>query len=157
MKVLALDPATKTGWAYSSDGVVHTASGVWDFSVKRDESGGMRLIRLESKLEVIRNELGVDLLVFEAARNAGPHMQGAVVVQSELQGVMKYWSERCDVQYRGYSPTEIKKWATGKGNSGKPLMVEAARLKWPGVEIVDDNQADAMHLLDLALSEYGQV
>ena len=34
-------------------------------------------------------------------------------------------------------------------------MVEAARVKWPDVEIVDDNMADALWLLDLAKSELG--
>ena len=58
MKILALDPATHTGWAHSCG-----ASGVWDLSIRRDESSGMRLIRLDSKLDEMKRSVGVDLVV----------------------------------------------------------------------------------------------
>lgn len=151
MNILALDPATHCGWAYSKVG--YEGSGTWDLSIRRDESAGMRLIRLAGKLEELRKSMGVDLLVYEAARNAGPKMQGALVVQSELQGVIKFWCEQNKIQYRGYSPSEIKKHATGKGNANKDAMLAAARIKWPGF-IGDDNEADAKWLLDLAMKEY---
>lgn len=116
----------------------------------------MRLIRLQGKLQEIYNAVGIDLLVFEAARNAGPKMQGALVVQSELQGVIKLWCETKrltgqsgKIEYKGVSPTEVKKHATGKGNAGKPLMVAAAQAKW-GNGITDDNEADALWILDFA-------
>ena len=149
MNILALDPATKCGWAHSSG-----PSGTWDLSTRRDESGGMKLIRLVSKLD----ELwcfgeGFSLLVYEAARHAMPKMQGALVHQAELQGCIKLWCETNRVQYRGYSPNEIKKHATGKGNAGKPEMIAKAKTKWPGF-IGDDNEADAKWLLDLSTTEY---
>ena len=145
MLVLALDPATKTGWAHSRG-----QSGVWDLSVRRDESGGMRLIRFEGKLNEILESVGIELVVYEAARHGAPKMQGALVVQAEIQGVLKLWCERNAIEYRGFSPSEIKKHATGKGNSGKDLMVSAGRRKWPEKNLEDDNQADALWLLDLA-------
>lgn len=151
MRVLALDPATHTGFAHSSE-----FSGVWDLSVRKDESSGMRLIRLDSKLNEIRDSLGVDLLVFEAARGGMPGRLGALVVSAEIQGHVKFWCEQNKINFRGYSPTEIKKHATGKGNSGKPLMMEKAEAKWPAVTILDDNHADALWLLDLAMQEYGK-
>lgn len=147
MNILAIDPATKCGWAHSCG-----ASGVWDLSVKRDESAGMRLMRLKSKLNACY-ETGFDLLVFEAARNAAPKMQGALVIQSQLQGVIVLWCEEKAIDYRGYSPTEIKKHATGKGNANKSAMIKAANER--GWHPADDNEADAMWLLDLAKSQYG--
>jgi len=146
MNILALDPATKCGWAHSSG-----ASGTWDLSVRRDESGGMRLLRLRSKL---MSTVPLDLVVFEAARNAGPKMQGALVVQASLQAIITLWCEDNGIEYRGYSPTEIKKHATGKGNAGKEQMIAAAKAKWMGREFVDDNEVDALWLLDLAAGEY---
>lgn len=146
--ILALDPATKCGYAHSCG-----VCGTWDLSVRRDESSGMRLIRLAAKIAEIHKSVGIDVLVFEAARNAGPKMQGALVVQAEFQGQIKAWCENNKVEYRGYSPTEIKKHATGKGNAGKELMIFKARAKWPAAGIVDDNQADALWLLDLAEKE----
>lgn len=149
MNVLALDPATTTGWAHSSG-----ASGVWDFSIRRDESRGMRLIRFNKKLHEIYESVGIDLLAYEAARNAGPKMQGALVVQSELQGVLKLFCEKKRIDYIGLSPSEIKKHATGKGNANKEAMVEAASGKFIGTDILDDNHADALHILDFIKVRY---
>lgn len=153
--ILALDLATTTGWAHGNKGL--STSGVWDLSVRRDESGGMRLLRLAAKLRDIEDVTGFDLVVFEAARHAAPKMQGALVVQAELQGIVKSFCELRGINYRGYSPSEIKKHATGKGNANKAAMVQAAKHRWPSVRITDDNQADALWLLDLAVQEYGDV
>jgi Holliday junction resolvasome RuvABC endonuclease subunit len=147
VNILAVDPATRCGWAHSAG-----ASGTWDLSIRRDESAGMRLLRLRGKLEEIRATVGVDLLVYEAARHAAPKMAGALVVQATLQGVLLLWAEQNRVEYRGYSPSEIKKHATGKGNAGKDVMLAAARARWPTVG--DDNEADARWLLDLASETY---
>lgn len=146
MNLLALDPATNCGYAHSCG-----VSGTWDLSVRRDESGGMKLIRLRAKLTEMRDSVGVGVIVFEAARHAAPKMQGALVVQAELQGVIKAWCIDNEVQFRGYSPSEIKKHATGKGNANKDAMLVAARAKWP--KNMDDNEADALWLLDLARKE----
>jgi Holliday junction resolvasome RuvABC endonuclease subunit len=144
---LALDPATKCGWAHSSG-----AFGTWDLSAKRDESKGMRLVRLRAQLnEVLR--LGVDYVFFEAARHAAG--TNALVVQSELQGIIKIWCEDNRAlglikEYRGIGPSEIKKFATGKGNANKEAMIAAAKKRFPHCDIQDDNQADALMLLELA-------
>ena len=142
MKILALDPATKCGWAHSGG-----SSGTWDLSIRTDESGGMRLIRLEGKLVTIHNSVGIDVVVYEAARHAGPNMGRALVVQAEMQGVIKLWCDVRDIPYRGFSPSEIKKHATGRGNANKIQMMDAAFAK--GWRPNDDNEADAMWLLDL--------
>jgi len=147
MRILALDFATRTGWAHSSG-----PHGVWELAVRRDESAGMRLIRFRGKLREVADNVGVDLIVFEAARHGAPTMQGALVVCAELQGVLKLWAEECGIEYRGYSPSEIKKHATGKGNASKSDMLAAARtpaqfVKWGVVAWHDE--ADALWLLDL--------
>ena len=154
MNILALDPATKTGFAHSCG-----ACGTWDLSIRRDESRGMRLIRLRGKLNEVLKNTGVDLLVFESARNAGPGMQGALVVQAEIQSVIKVWCFDNDVEYRGYSPKEIKKHATGNGNASKAKMLEAAKNHWheDWLKDKDDNAIDAMWLLDLTERDYGDV
>lgn len=150
MIILALDPACKCGYAY---GALETlVTGTWDLNVRKDESKGMRLIRLRSKLNELR-EYGVGMMVFESARAAGGHM-GPLVVQAEFQGIIKAWAEDAGIAYRGYSSTEIKKFATGKGNAKKPEMINAAIHKF-GREVADDNEADALALWHLAFSEYG--
>lgn len=155
MKILAIDPATTCGWALG-DSTLNTpagviASGTWDLSVRRDESGGMRLVRLQNKMgEFGYSNHKLDFVVFEAARHAGAKMQGALVCQAEIQGAIKLYCEWQEIEYRGYSPSEIKKHATGKGNASKEMMMAAARERW---HIGDDNEADALWLLDLAMTD----
>lgn len=144
MKILAIDPATRCGWAHS-DGM----GGTWDLSIRRDESAGMRLLRLRGKLKEIHQTLGIEVLAFEAARNAAPKMQGALVIQAQLQAVIVTFCEDNQIQYRGFSPTEVKKHATGKGNASKEEMIHFAKQKWPLIQIADDNHADALHILSL--------
>jgi len=142
--VLALDPATHCGWAHSNG-----LSGTWDLSVKKDESSGMRLMRLRRKLDEIEVAAGVDIVIFEAARGGMPGRLGALVVSSEIQGVIKLWCEENHTPYKGVSPSEVKKHATGKGNSNKEAMMAAALKKWKK-KLADDNEADALWILDLA-------
>lgn len=145
LRILALDPATHCGYAISQD-----LYGVWDLTPKRDESIGMRLIRFRSKLKEIITLENINLVVFE--RPGGQH-QGAVIVHAEIQGQIKVICEDLEIEYRAYSSQEIKKFATGKGNSGKPAMIEAAkkRLNYSGN---NDNEADALWLLELAQNDY---
>src|SRR6188768_1514729 len=112
--ILAIDAATKCGFAHSSG-----PSGMFDLSIRKDESSGMRLIRLRGKLTEILNSCGVDMLVFESAIAYGhtsKHAAG-VGVAYEFQSVLKVWAEDHGVQYRGYTPAEVKKHATSKGNA----------------------------------------
>lgn len=145
LRILALDPATHCGYAIS-----RALYGVWNLTAKRDESVGMRLIRLRSKLhEVIECER-INLVVFE---RPGGRFKASIIVQSEIQGQIKTVCEDLKVDYRAYSSKEIKKFATGKGNAGKPAMIKAAqdKLSYPGD---NDNEADALWILELAKSEY---
>lgn len=153
MNILALDPATLCGWAHSSG-----RSGTWDLSAKKDESVGMRLFKLKSMLNNIMNSFGIDLLVFEAVIYGGMQGQRAMIVQAELQGVIKLWCEeqRPILQYKGFGSNVIKKHATGKGNAKKAAMIDAACVRWKRVfQDTDDNEVDALWLLDLAMKEFG--
>jgi Holliday junction resolvasome RuvABC endonuclease subunit len=144
-RILALDPATHCGYA-----ITRELYGVWNLTPKRDESAGMKLLRLRSKLNEILDSERINLVVFE--RPGGMH-KGAIIVQSELQGQIKVVCEDHHVEYKAYSSQEIKKFATGKGNSGKPAMIKAAQDKL-GYTGNDDNESDALWLLELAKSEY---
>jgi Holliday junction resolvasome RuvABC endonuclease subunit len=150
MKILAIDPASHVGWCYH-DGtcIIH---GVWDCTVKRDESDGMRLIRFKTKLEEFAT-LGLDLIVFEAVRHANPKMIRGVITQSEIQGILKCWCNEKGIQYCGLSPSEIKKHISGKGNANKVLVMESVNEKY-GLSIKDDNEADAIAIMSFALHNY---
>jgi len=145
LRILAIDPATHCGYAVS-----RKLYGVWDLTPKRDESIGMRLIRFRAKMnEVIESEK-INVVVFE--RPGGQHA-GAVIVQSEIQGQIKVICEDHNIEYRAYSSQEMKKYATGKGNSGKPAMIAAAKERL-GYKGNNDNEADALWLLEIAQNDY---
>jgi Holliday junction resolvasome RuvABC endonuclease subunit len=149
MPILALDPATEMGWALSP-----LLSGVWDLSLRRDESMGMKFLRCRSKLNELLEHYRIQLVVYEAARNAAPKMQGSLVHQAQLQAIIIDWATMARIESKGYSPGAIKRWATGSGHASKEVMVAEARRRWPEITIVDDNQADALLLWQMAAEEF---
>lgn len=147
MRILALDPATKCGWAHSGG-----TSGTWDLSIRKDESSGMRLIRFESKLrEVIA--IGVDVIAFETpsvARGVKANMDG-LKLGTKLQAIIERLCEQhSGIECVGYNLQTIKRHARQRT---KDQMLAAARARWTDRSIVDDNEADALWLLDLATLE----
>ena len=110
----------------------------------------MRFVRLRNYL--IKVCEGVDLVVYEEVR---AH-RGTDAAQI-YGGIIAIISEHCELKeipYQGVPVGTIKKFATGKGNSNKEAMLAAARERWPELNIVDDNQADALFLLAWANEEY---
>jgi len=147
--ILSLDVATKCGWALG-DLTTIEASGVWDFSVKKDESSGMRLVRFKTKLHELFSTRKIELVTFE--RSAGMH-KAPIIVQSELHGVLKVVCEDLGIKYKAYSAKEIKKFATDKGNSNKNVMKEALFNKH-GIHLEDDNEIDAIWILKLTQKDF---
>lgn len=143
MNILALDIATHTGWKTKS------ASGTWDFKPKRGESEGMRVVRFKAKIREMIDMEQISLIAYE--RPAGMH-KSSIIVESEMIGVLKDLCIEKSVELACYSATEIKKFATGKGNAKKELMIQAAKEKY-GYMGESDDEADAIHIYYLATNE----
>lgn len=139
MNILALDIATHCGWA------TKTASGVWDLSLKRGDSYGLRIVRFKAKVREMLDIEEIEIVSYE--RVAGLH-KAAIIVASEMVGVLHDLCIEKSVEITAYSAGEIKKFATGKGNANKAQMVQAAREKY-GYTGDSDDQADALHLYHL--------
>ena len=154
MKILAIDPGTKCGYALSP-----FESGVWNLSVGRHEGGGMRFVKLRNYLTKTvggASQFGqslVDMVAYEEVR--GHKGTDAAQVYGGIVAIISEYCEWVKIPYQGVPVGTIKKFATGKGNSNKEAMLAAAREKWPEVDIVDDNQADALFLWAWAKEEYG--
>ncbi|WP_456867597.1 hypothetical protein [Galbibacter sp. BG1] len=149
MKILSLDLATTTGWAFNEPNI---NGGTWDLSPKRGSSQGMKLIKLRSLLQDFTHTVGgVDMIVYE--NPAGRFINGVIGV-AELVAVVKTFCEDNQIEYTSYRPTEVKKWATGKGNSNKDKMLKEAKSRWPEINIIDDNMADAMLMLGMTEKEF---
>ena len=65
-------------------------------------------------------------------------------------GVLQLGCLEKGIEYKGVGVGTIKKHATGNGHAKKDAMILAATLKWPDINIIDDNHADALWLLDYA-------
>lgn len=143
---VAFDLGTHTGWATLIDGQI--VSGVWDFTPKRYEGGGMRFVRFRKQVAELIESIAGDVCVHyeEVRRHLGTdaaHIYGGF--QSHL---LAYCDEHA-VPCESIPVGTIKKHATGKGNADKPAMLSAAARKWPQYVCADDNEADARWLLDL--------
>ena len=154
--VLALDLATATGWALRDQSSTITG-GVQTFPLRRGESPGMRWLRFRRWLrEVLElGEMkgrGVVACELPLAGGRGARMG----IGRELSTIVEEEAAAQGIETTGIYPSSLKKWATGKGNAPKGAMLEAARRRYPDLDITDDNHADALLVLAWALEEIGE-
>ena len=154
-KILAFDPGSFCGWA-SLDlghGLQRIESGVHKFNLKHGESGGMRFIRFNAWLEEITALTDPDFIVYEQPGARLPGMAARELLYGFVTRIQEYYT-RQKIQYTACSPSALKKWATGKGNCKKGMMVAVAlkrrmmldsgRLSYPPFRT--DDEADAVLL-----------
>lgn len=144
MKILALDLATKTGWAHS-DG----ASGVQNFQPRRGDSPGMRFLNLRAWLSRMYGIASFGLIVYEQPHHRGGRSTEVLV---GMATTVQAWAAEHEVETTVRHSSEIKRHALGKGRGSKLAMVLMAEKKF-GFEPFDDNHADALWLLDLIEEE----
>jgi Holliday junction resolvasome RuvABC endonuclease subunit len=146
MKILALDLATRTGWALGDS--ARYESGAETFDLRRGESPGMRYLRFSRWLdEVLTAEL--DLVVYEQ-----PFIMRSGMAAEIALGFATRVQQRCavvEVPHAAPNGMTLKKWTTGSGRAGKPEMLEAVARRWRRVD--DHNEADAVALLHYAFAE----
>lgn len=147
MNILSLDLGTKTGFAiHLRSG--ETFGGTQNFSLKKKDHTALRWINFRLWLNEICNKYDIHAVVYEEVRRhsatRASHVYGGFKAILE----MSCYINKC--QLSGFEVGLIKKFATGKGNSGKIEMIETARSY--GFDVDDDNHADAIHLLRYALS-----
>ena len=122
----------------------------------------MRLLRFQAKLEeIVTGPLRIELIVFEAVsvgRSKKANMDG-VKLQSKMQAMIEILVESYpNLEHCSYYPLTIKAFAIPQKGAkrDKVAMLAAARKRWPDVEVIDDNHADALWLLELCKTDLGQ-
>lgn len=151
MKILAFDCATKTGWAISDGKGKILESGVQDFSKKRGESNGILFLRFRKWLENLIAMTEPDVIAYERAHfRGGAATELCVGLQTRVQEV----AEAKKILLLPVTTSQLKKFATGKGNAGKEEMISAARVVL-NREPIDDNEADAVHIARFTADEVG--
>ena len=97
--------------------------------------------------EVDETAGGIGAVYFEEVRShrgvAAAHAYGGFLAH------LTAWAEANRIPYAGVPVGTIKRHVTGKGNADKDAVIAAVRTL--GFEPKDDNEADALALLDWAL------
>ncbi len=155
MRALALDMGSRCGWAIGKAGEVcagQVCSGVWDIAPRRGESPGMRYLHLRAHLQRVRAAYPDLAAVFyeQAHHRGGAATEYAVGCVATVQA----WCAEHGLEHAAVHSATIKKHATGKGNAGKQEMVAAMQAL--GFRPEDDNEADALALLDWAIVQGGE-
>ena len=146
--ILALDLGTTTGWALR-DQAGSISHGFVNFKPQRFEGGGMRFLRFKRWLTEIKaiNEHGIDAVYFEEVRR---HLGvDAAHVYGGLMATLTSWCEHHQIPYEGVPVGTIKRHISGKGNASKDEVIKAVGEL--GFHVSDDNEADAIALLNLAI------
>lgn len=149
MNILALDLATRTGWAIVADGRL-LESGVQDFTKRRGESNGLLFLRARKWLRDVADLYKPALIAYERAHfRGGAATEICVGLQTRAQEL----AAELGIEAAPVATMTLKKWATGSGKADKLAMIERAA-KAMGRVPLDDNEADAVLIGLWAASEY---
>jgi Holliday junction resolvasome RuvABC endonuclease subunit len=156
MSILALDLGTKTGWAHLAWGVVY--SGTQSLATEKELREMRKLdldrccdIRIKRLYEFIQSFDFVDHIYFEDVEFQSSRAQTQLWASLRAMVILQH-PQRI---VRAVPVGTLKKFATGKGNAKKEQM--AAALPNCGLaleeKVRDDNEVDALHLLNFAIKE----
>ncbi len=138
--ILALDLGIKTGWALRPP-AGNICYGTQEFKTERFSGGGMRYLRFTNWLREIT--AGVERIAYEEVRR---HLStDSAHAYGGFMATLTAFCESNKIPYEGIPVGTIKKFATNRGNAGKPEMIAAAVAA--GFSPEDDNAADALHIL----------
>lgn len=146
--LLALDLGTHTGWAIRRrDGsIVH---GTESFSPRKSWTPGQRWLRYRSWLAQIIDREQVHAITYELVhRHLGTeaaHAYGAFQACTEMAAGCR------GIELLTVGVGTTKRHWTGKGNADKAAMIAEAKRR--GFRPVDDNAADALAILDWAITQ----
>ena len=124
---------------------------VWCTTLKPKASGHDRLELICEKITDWAAD--ADLILIEAAVSL-PKGGNAIIMGGAWWVVTHaLWHEAQD--YVVVQPSQLKKYASGKGNASKDMVGYEAVRRFPGVMITDNNQADALWLAHMGCDWLG--
>lgn len=157
--ILTLDLGIKTGWAiHDKNGVI--TSGTMHFKTTRFDGGGMRYLKFKRWLTDLKAKVGdIEEIYFEEVRmHRSKGKNGRITFNVDaahayggFMATLTAWCEHHEIPYAAVGVGKIKKHITGKGNANKAAVIKAVKAK--GHNPTDDNEADAIALLDLILTQ----
>jgi len=160
--ILALDPGSKTGWAYRTplpwddpllqNTIIVVRSGTELFERKRGASAGMRFVLFTAWLQKILDAVKPDVVVYEMA-----HHRGGAATEI-LVGFTTRIQEECErrkIEYLGVHTGTMKKEVLGSGRADKSDSIKFAE-KYLGRKVGGDDESDAVVLLAYGEKKLGE-
>lgn len=145
MRVLGIDPSTKTGLVViESPQIVLHASEI-EF---KKQTGLQRASSIIGRIMEVKEEYKPDFAVIEGYGYANTFTLATLV---EIGTVIRYFLWQSDFKYHEIAPNALKKFATGKGTSKKAEIMLAVYKKW-GFDSPTDNIADAFVLAMMGIA-----
>ncbi len=142
LNYLALDAATKTGYAHT-DGT----SGTYEAMGK---ARNCKFAEFAFWLNCFLDEHHTDALVHEQSHHRGGP---ATRLLLGLTSIVELIAAQRDLPVHAVHTATLKKYATGSGRAQKYQMREAAEAMHPTIALIDDNHIDALWLLQWAHEE----
>ncbi|WP_213308235.1 polynucleotidyl transferase [Paraburkholderia sacchari] len=153
MNLLALDLGTYCGFALSRGGVL--TYGTKNLSARKGDGPGQRWLRFRAMLANHYNAAGeLHAVYYEDVKAHGPKDKPNVIAGHVYGGFLAHLEAWCDVQRVRLVPVgvgTVKKSWTGAGNAAKERMIAEARRRGFKVGDEEDDTADALAILHLAI------
>ena len=155
IRILALDMATTTGYAILASDVLTSGSQCFakQAATKTRAAAhvGASHAMFDNWLTEMLHGPRYDEIVYEMAgffKSAA-----AVQVCVGFRGILLAHAAKHNIPLYSYSPSAVKKFWTGKGTAKKPEMIARTKREYPNLDITDDNECDAIALLNLHLTQ----
>lgn len=153
-RALGFDLGGKCGWAamVPVEGSPHYECGLIKSKPARFHADALRFVQFEAAIVNLLDAYFPAVVYFEDVRR---HVAiDAAHAYSAYRTVLLMACEKRGIPYVGIGVGTIKKSATGNGGAKKPAMIAMAKARWPGLSIVTDDVADALHVLDCGIKNF---
>ena len=149
VNILALDLGAKTGFALRrrDASVLH---GTVDFTPRASWGPGQKWLRFRSWLSATITEHNITQIAFEDVKRHGPGQVLAAHAYGGFRAMLEMVADQHRVTLVPFGVGQIKKHWTGSGVAKKDAMLMQAKVR--GFRAVDDNNADALAILHLAIA-----
>lgn len=138
MRILALDPASRCGWAFSTTKDRVEASGVWLLG----SDDAVRPGRLAEYLRLAIAKHQPAVVAYEAATYGSRHLR-VIRQHNELAGAIRATCLHAGVECWEFGIGTWKARTVGSGRAKKPAVLRGLATYF-GIEVVDQDQADAI-------------
>jgi Holliday junction resolvasome RuvABC endonuclease subunit len=130
---------------------------MWNFTPPTDAPPGRRFVDFRGKLRELRRHYpDIGLVAYENVVKGHTSTRAAHVYGGLLATLLAWCIDTfVHTRYLAVNVKVLKKWSTGNGNASKVMMVQAAR-RSTGLDITDDNEADAVLLALWAAEQVGR-